>query len=321
MKGWLDAAEPSITADAAGVPEWHDQRAAVATLRAIYLLSRSDTEGARRQAGVAVRLETDPAVPGYAVCRHILGTVCLAGDRRSEAIPVLADSVHQAKALYQFPLLTLQAGCDLALALYDSGRFVEAQRVCTEVADAARTVENTWGDAAAAGIARLRMVEGRLAHRAGDVAAAVQILRRSVALSRIWGVPTQLVMALTGLAEAELSAGQQGQARAAASEAREMVDTEPVWPFVIRDLEATERRVGREYVKAARRPGILAEDLTDRELSILRMLPGTANQREIGAALFLSINTVKGYAKSLYRKLDVSTRQEAVDRARELNLI
>jgi DNA-binding CsgD family transcriptional regulator len=53
----------------------------------------------------------------------------------------------------------------------------------------------------------------------------------------------------------------------------------------------------------------------------LRMLPGTASQREIGAALYLSINTVKGYAKSLYRKLDATTRHEAVERARELNLI
>jgi ATP/maltotriose-dependent transcriptional regulator MalT len=44
-------------------------------------------------------------------------------------------------------------------------------------------------------------------------------------------------------------------------------------------------------------------------------------QREIGSALFLSINTVKGYAKSLYRKLDVTTRQEAVERGRALNLI
>ena len=65
---------------------------------------------------------------------------------------------------------------------------------------------------------------------------------------------------------------------------------------------------------------MLVEDLTERELSILRMLTGTANQREIGAALFLSINTVKGYAKSLYRKLDVTTRQEAVERGRALSL-
>ena len=79
--------------------------------------------------------------------------------------------------------------------------------------------------------------------------------------------------------------------------------------------------IGRGAMRAARPAGALVEELTDRELTVLRMLSGTANQREIGAALFLSINTVKGYAKSLYRKLDVSTRHEAVQRGHELNLI
>jgi LuxR family maltose regulon positive regulatory protein len=51
------------------------------------------------------------------------------------------------------------------------------------------------------------------------------------------------------------------------------------------------------------------------------MLSGTASQREIGAALYLSINTIKSYAKSHYCKLDAATRQEAVARARELNLL
>jgi DUF1680 family protein len=50
-------------------------------------------------------------------------------------------------------------------------------------------------------------------------------------------------------------------------------------------------------------------------------LQGAASQREIGSALFLSINTVKAYNKSLYRKLGVASRQEAVATARVLGLI
>jgi LuxR family transcriptional regulator, maltose regulon positive regulatory protein len=37
--------------------------------------------------------------------------------------------------------------------------------------------------------------------------------------------------------------------------------------------------------------------------------------------MYLSINTVKGYTKSLYRKLDVVTRADAVRRGHELGLI
>ena len=193
--------------------------------------------------------------------------------------------------------------------------------MCDESATAVRTVEQAWGDAAALGIARLIEIQGRLHLRVGDVGEAQKLLRRAVALSRVWGLASQLVLALTGLAEAELAAGDVARARAAVAEARDLIATEPVWRFAVRGLDEVDARVGRGAVRAARGPRILLEDLTDRELSILRMLTGTANQREIGAALFLSINTVKGYAKSLYRKLDVTTRQEAVERARALSLV
>ena len=68
------------------------------------------------------------------------------------------------------------------------------------------------------------------------------------------------------------------------------------------ELVAAEARIGRRATRDARHRGHLAEELTDRELSILRALTGKATQREIGAALFLSLNIVKGYTKSPYRK-------------------
>jgi LuxR family maltose regulon positive regulatory protein len=157
--------------------------------------------------------------------------------------------------------------------------------------------------------------------RDGDVLGAQASLRRAVVLSKVWGLGSQVVMALTSLAEAELAAGDRAAATAALAEARDVTDNEPIWPFVVRELDATTTRIGRRPARTTRRPGLPIEELTDRELSILRMLAGSASQREIGAALFLSINTVKGYAKSLYRKLDVGTRQDAVERARALQLI
>ena len=72
---------------------------------------------------------------------------------------------------------------------------------------------------------------------------------------------------------------------------------------------------------AARRAGALVEALTERELSVLRALHGPLSQRQIGAELYLSLNTVKGYTKNLYRKLGVTSRVEAVERGRALGLI
>ena len=63
------------------------------------------------------------------------------------------------------------------------------------------------------------------------------------------------------------------------------------------------------------------ERLTERELTVLRLLPTMMSNSEIAADLFFSVNTVKTHLKSIYRKLEVGRRRDAVQRARELSLI
>ena len=65
----------------------------------------------------------------------------------------------------------------------------------------------------------------------------------------------------------------------------------------------------------------LLEPLSDREQVILRYLPTTLSNREIASELFVSTNTVKTHLRSIYRKLDVARRRDAVDRARDLRLL
>ena len=52
-----------------------------------------------------------------------------------------------------------------------------------------------------------------------------------------------------------------------------------------------------------------------------RLLPTLLRTPEIAGELFVSVNTVKTHVKSIYRKLDVSSRRDAVARSRELRLI
>jgi DNA-binding NarL/FixJ family response regulator len=61
--------------------------------------------------------------------------------------------------------------------------------------------------------------------------------------------------------------------------------------------------------------------LTDREREVLGRLASGATNREIAGSLYLSPHTVKEYTSSLYRKLAVRNRAEAVVRAQRLGLL
>lgn len=60
--------------------------------------------------------------------------------------------------------------------------------------------------------------------------------------------------------------------------------------------------------------------LSDREIEILTLLAHGLTNREIAADLYLAESTVKTYLKQLYRKLDISSRTQAVMRAVELGV-
>ncbi len=61
--------------------------------------------------------------------------------------------------------------------------------------------------------------------------------------------------------------------------------------------------------------------LTSSELAVLRFLPSHMTNQEIADALFLSINTVKTHLRSVYRKLGVATRRQAITRGGKLGLL
>ena len=61
--------------------------------------------------------------------------------------------------------------------------------------------------------------------------------------------------------------------------------------------------------------------ISEREYSVLELLVAGYSNQEIADKLFVSPNTIKTHLANLYRKLDVSRRTQAVQRARELNII
>lgn len=61
--------------------------------------------------------------------------------------------------------------------------------------------------------------------------------------------------------------------------------------------------------------------LTHSEISVLRFLPSQMTNEEIAQTLYLSINTVKTHLRSVYRKMGVSSRRQAIATGRRLRLL
>ena len=65
----------------------------------------------------------------------------------------------------------------------------------------------------------------------------------------------------------------------------------------------------------------LVEPLSPRELTVLRYLSSRLTYQEIAGALYVSLNTLKSHVRSVYRKLAVASRAEAVEAGRRLGSI
>jgi DNA-binding CsgD family transcriptional regulator len=76
-----------------------------------------------------------------------------------------------------------------------------------------------------------------------------------------------------------------------------------------------------EQAQARAAYGEMLELPSTAELAVLRLLASEQSVRQIGEALFLSPNTVRSHTRSIYRKLGVNSRADAVARAEALGLL
>jgi LuxR family maltose regulon positive regulatory protein len=99
-------------------------------------------------------------------------------------------------------------------------------------------------------------------------------------------------------------------------EACEILDLKPKLGVLSAGVDALADEINDMPTGAGRSSG-----LTAAELRLLPLLSTHLSFREIGERLFVSRNTIKTQAISVYRKLGVSSRSEAIDRASELGLV
>ena len=274
-----------------------------------------DGLGPMREAGLrAVALETDPESRWYSAAQiGLSGALYWAG----EFGPATAHAQEARLNPAALAMLRLAATTVMTMLSVEAGRLTQADELAREarelVADPSLGLGGTPQNAHAnLAMGAVLAAQGHLREARIELEHALQVRRKWPGMSP-WPkleILLRLAPVLAGLGDRRGSAG-------LLNEARQLLDSLPAGAEAqLARLERLQRRlVGRS------RPAMSGKPLTEREREVLRMLQGTLSLRDIGRELYLSQNTIKSHTRTLYRKLDVSDRQEAVARGRELGLI
>ena len=280
----------------------------VATIRAICLLgdvARAAAAGRwafeRAAKGTEWRLE---ALLGHGQALYLSG-------QATAARAVFEQALMEARA--DAPQTTSNVLAYLALIELDHGQASSGEMLARS--SLAILEERGLAEASAAGIGHLAL--GVALGAGGAFAEAEAELDRGARLREAKGPSVSHAHALVLLARARLARGDLDGARRTRGAARLEVESLQDVGIVASLLDDTERRLQ----SGVRRPATPGEQLSERERVILRLLAAGLTKPEIARELYIAYNTVKTHTRTIYRKLDASTREEALSRARELTLI
>jgi LuxR family maltose regulon positive regulatory protein len=285
-------------------------KAGVATVRAA--VARDGLARMRDDAALAYELGAKDS-PWRSLDRFLEGTASqLLGEderaglllREGARLGLIAAPGVNALCLAQLALLALEAGAgqegsELAVR-------ARAQVERSRLAD-----QPTMGLVlAVSALGRARL--GQLEAAAGDAGDAARLLERLGDAAPWYRAEAGIVLGRVMLALNDVAS-----ARSLLDAAAFAVGSLPDGAVLAAWLAEARERVDARCASAAVEPA----SLTVAELRIMRLLPTHLSFREMGSQLYVSPNTVKTQAQAVYRKLDASSRSEAVERARELGLL
>jgi LuxR family transcriptional regulator, maltose regulon positive regulatory protein len=285
----------------------------VASLNEIHRYMSGDV---RRAVEAGRRSVEQGKTPWRPIGCPVLGIALFWSGQPAEAAAELTDAVEQARSAGNH-LAVVHASGGLAAINAEEGDLEEADRVARAALELAeeRSLAEHWATTMA------RVVHGRALEHQGLLAEADDAIERGTELSQRGVAAMEIAYSLLSRAEARQLQGDPGGAADLAAAARTVVERCPD-PGILREMLArTERRLHLASRRRAGKGDAPAGELTDRELAVLRLFPSELSQREIASTLYVSLNTVKTHARSIYRKLNVDTRDQAVARARELGVL
>lgn len=161
----------------------------------------------------------------------------------------------------------------------------------------------------------------RVAQRQDDQPRARELLARATRLRPLmtYASPILSLQALLEIGRTYLGFADPGGARAALRQANDILARRPLVGRLATELDELRDQIDASTTAIAATVG--ASSLTAAELRLIPLLATHLTLREIGDQLYVSRNTVSTQTSSIYRKLGVSSRSEAIASLRELGLL
>jgi ATP/maltotriose-dependent transcriptional regulator MalT len=308
---WVDLATQAPTNNPADDAELGEE---VTVVRAAAWQLLGDIRQAEQLAQRLAPLDGSSVWHSLAAC--LLGTSARAFDANDDAQALFETALTLGSSSPNFIVSTIALG-RLALIAADRGDW----RGCSAKVEAAFDVVRTNGLEEYWICSSAHVARGLLFRHDRRPAEAGAELERAVGLARRGAGLVEWSYALTMRAELLCDLGDRRTARELVREARELLSRAPepgtLAPRTVGRLE----RVLRLVVDLSGASPVVTDELTEREQTVLGLLPTGLSAREIADELGISRDTVKTHTKRIYQKLGVSSRPSAVARGRDLGLL
>ena len=283
-----------------------------ALVRTSARLLLGDVGAAAQSAAIASELEPDPSAPWRPQVTNAVGMTAFWSGAFEEAETAFAETVSAGDPVGYYAAEIYALGYLAVIAAERADRAEADQLVVRARLLAERhALGEHW-------------VTVMFYYAAGELARARRELQRARAetehglnIARRGGLRLDTVYGLLMLARIVEETGAPAEARELRARARRQLAACPDPGFLASRIRATGAADPGSRPAAADS----IDELSERELAVLRLLSSQLSLREIGNELYVSKNTMKTHARNIYTKLRVSSREEAVVRAREVGLL
>ncbi|OBG33122.1 helix-turn-helix transcriptional regulator [Mycobacterium alsense] len=309
---WIEAVETGSagdTADGAAVS------AQAVVLRAVHSFKTAELAAALEAARRAITLDLGEVPLGRSSAYCIYGSALYFSGNTDEAQAAFRRAVELAEKVGDRRARSYALG-QLALISAEHGQLADAERQIRRASGSSKDL----ADGEHLVDAMVSLATAELLRMRGDTAAAAAAADMAVRSARQGGAILEVAKTLSVRARIVEQLGDHQTAKAILEEVDTLVRDCPDAGIGSTVLASAGRNAS---AAAASRNAEFAvdEELTPKELEVLRLLATRLSRREIGERLYVSLNTVKTHQRAVYRKLRVEHRGAAVSRARELGLL